>query len=353
MKIYKTLLSIQKRVRKHINSNFQKVVFRYFFYTLIFSSILIVLFPFILPLSFYESSVITLSISLSTAISVLIVTNFIKPSQPFPLLLSVIFSSGAGSALGAFGLISFSDHPVFNNHIVFFQLVFGGILFGLIITYVLVFQTVIDDTMEERLKRLTSEKKVLESNLKLLQAQIEPHFLFNTLSNILSLLDIDLSKAKGMMEDFIHYLRTSLSRSRKDTGTIGQEIEMIQAFLNLFKVRMEDRLHFTIDVPDQIRNLPFPPMLLQPLVENSLKHGLEPKINGGNISISAEKIENILRFTVIDTGLGLNFAQNPGVGLSNIRERLQSLYGEQGRLILKENQPSGVEAIIEVPYERD
>ncbi len=353
MKIIKYTFSLLKRVGKLIDTNLQKVLFRYFFYSLIFSSILIVFIPFVSPLSFSESFVIILCISFCTAMSVLTATYFIKPSQPFTLLVSVVVSSGAGSSLGALILIFFSDNPVFHNHVVFLQLVFGGILFGLIITYVFAYQTVIDDTMEEHLKRLTSEKKALESNLKLLQAQIEPHFLFNTLSNILSLLDIDLSKAKSMMKDFINYLRTSLSRSRKDTGTIGQEIEMIQAYLNLFKVRMEDRLHFTIDVPDQIKNLPFPPMLLQPLVENSLKHGLEPKINGGNISISAEKVEYLLRFTVIDTGLGLNFAQNPGVGLLNIRERLQSLYGEQGRLILKENQPSGVEAIIEVPYERD
>jgi len=351
MKIFKNTLSLLNRVRKLIDVSLQKVIFRYLYFTLIFSSILIVIIPYISPLSFSENAIITICIGFSTAISVLTATYFISPSQPFTLLVSVIVSSGIGSALGALVLIFSSVNPVLHNQVVFLLMVFSGILFGLIITYVFAYQTVIDDTMEERLKLLTSEKKILESNLKLLQAQIEPHFLFNTLSNILSLLDIDLLKAKKMMRDFIHYLRTSLSRSRQDTGTIGQEIEMIQAFLNLFKVRMEDRLDFTIDVPDQIKTFPFPPMLLQPLVENSLKHGLEPKIKGGKISISAEQVENILRFTVIDTGLGLNFAQNPGVGLSNIRERLQSLYGEQGRLILKENQPSGVEAIIEVPYE--
>jgi len=167
------------------------------------------------------------------------------------------------------------------------------------------------------------------------------------------LLDRDIEKSKSMMEDLIHYLRTSLSKTRQDNTTIGQEMEMIRAYLNIFKVRMEDRLKYTIDIPGRISRLRFPPMLIQPLVENAIKHGLEPKIEGGEIVISGEVKGNILRLEITDTGLGLHGNGNSGFGLSNIEERLRSLFGEKGRLIFEENRPSGMKAVIEVPYDRD
>jgi sensor histidine kinase YesM len=206
---------------------------------------------------------------------------------------------------------------------------------------------------QERINSLSSEKQALEANLKLLQAQIEPHFLFNTLSNILSLLDNDLSKGKSMLMDLTRYLRTSLAKTRAETTTLGQEMEMINAYLNIFKVRMEGRLHYRIDVPDNIKDIPFPPMLVQPLVENAIKHGIEPKIEGGEVTIRARKNGDILRVEIVDTGTGLHEDGDMGFGLFNVRERLQSLYGDRGRLILEENRPSGLKAIIEVPHGTD
>jgi LytS/YehU family sensor histidine kinase len=187
----------------------------------------------------------------------------------------------------------------------------------------------------------------------LLQAQIEPHFLFNTLSNILSLLDSDLEKGKSMLTDLIQYLRTTLSKTRNDTTTIDGEMEIIRAYLNIFKIRMGDRLQYHIDIPDNIKDIPFQPMLIQPLVENSIRHGLEPEIQGGEIWIRGTPDGDILRIEITDTGAGLYENSHPGMGIENIRERLKSLYGDKGRLILKENQPSGVKAILEVPYEPD
>ncbi len=200
---------------------------------------------------------------------------------------------------------------------------------------------------------LTSEKRVVETNLRLLQAQIEPHFLFNTLSNILSLLDTDSNKGRSMLMDLIRYLRTSLTKTRGDTTTLGQEMGMIRAYLNIFKVRMEGRLRYRIDVPDSIKDLPFPPMLVQPLVENAIKHGIEPKIDGGEVTIRARKDGDVIRLELADTGTGLHEDCDMGFGLSNVRERLQSLYGDRGRLILGENRPSGLKAIIEVPHGTD
>ncbi|MEJ2037874.1 MAG: histidine kinase, partial [Desulfosarcinaceae bacterium] len=184
----------------------------------------------------------------------------------------------------------------------------------------------------------------------LLQSQIEPHFLFNTLSNILILLDIDPSAGKKMLKDMIRYLRAALAETRAQWTTLGGEIELITAYLDLYKVRMGDRLQVRIDLDEALRPAMFAPMLLQPLVENALLHGLEEMIEGGTIFISAEQTDAILRVTVADTGKGFDPDASKGMGLANVRDRLKALYSQQGRLIITENQPSGVKAIIEVPY---
>ena len=153
-----------------------------------------------------------------------------------------------------------------------------------------------------------------------------------------------------MLVDFIHYLRASLSKIREEQATLGQEMEMIQAYLSIFKVRMGDRLKYQIDLPKHLEAISFPPMLIQPLVENAIKHGLEPRVDGGEIRISGMEKDGILRLEVVDTGNGFNEQRDSGMGISNIRERLQSMYGESGRLILEENQPHGLKAVIEVPH---
>ena len=203
---------------------------------------------------------------------------------------------------------------------------------------------------KERIIRLSSEKEALEGlRLRLLQAQIEPHFLFNTLSNVLSLIDGDPARGKAMLSDLIHYLRTSLSRTLPTATTLDQEMDMCRTYLNIQKVRMGERLRFEIDLPEGLRQLPFPPMLIQPLVENAVKHGLEPKVEGGTILVEAEEADDVVRVTVADTGDGFSAYEKTGVGIGNVRERLGLLYGDHGRLSLEENRPHGVKAIIEVP----
>ena len=123
----------------------------------------------------------------------------------------------------------------------------------------------------------------------------------------------------------------------------------MEGYLRIFKVRMGRRLAYRFDIPEALRELPLAPMLVQPLVENAIKHGLEPKVGGGEIVIRAHRNGDGLRVEISDTGLGLQTSGNTGTGLENIRERLQSLYGEKGRLILEPNDSSGVKAIIEVP----
>jgi sensor histidine kinase YesM len=330
---------------------------KYFLYTLLINTILAGFLASTGLITFTDSLIIIQCMGISICICILFADNFMRPARPFTQLTLVVIASAVGSLMGVVMVSFFGGTPLIFELSFVLPLIFSGILFGSMISYLFIYRQVIYATKmlvsEERIKRLTSEKKVLESNLKLLQAQIEPHFLFNTLSNILSLLDRDLEKSKSMMEDLIHYLRTSLSKTRQENTTIGQEMEMIRAYLNIFKVRMEDRLKYTIDIPDRINHLRFPPMLIQPLVENAIKHGLEPKIEGGEIFISGEEKGDILRLEITDTGLGLHGNGNSGFGLSNIKERLHSLFGDKGRLIFEENRPSGMKAVIEVPYDRD
>jgi LytS/YehU family sensor histidine kinase len=152
-----------------------------------------------------------------------------------------------------------------------------------------------------------------------------------------------------MLVDLIHYLRTSLSRTRHDLITLNQEIEIIHAYLNILKIRMGERLRFMIELPDNLKEQPFPPMLLQPLVENAVKHGLEPQIRGGEILIKIEEKDGLVRAEIIDNGIGFTSCSEAGVGMINVRKRLRLLYGERGRLLIEENKPTGVKAVVEVP----
>lgn len=139
----------------------------------------------------------------------------------------------------------------------------------------------------ENLRVVSQEKERITAQMRILQAQIEPHFLFNTLANVQSLIGREPIKASLMLDHFIGYLRRSLSASRSERGTLGQEIDLLEHYLHLLKIRMDERLQYTIDVPDELRGLQLPPMLLQPLVENAVKHGLEPKVEGGTLTVRA------------------------------------------------------------------
>lgn len=236
----------------------------------------------------------------------------------------------------------------FGLQAVTFSVIVGFIIFYIEITQIrLRYRNVM--IQEEIVKRLAVEKESLSANLRMLQAQIEPHFLFNTLSNILSLIDTKPDKGKRMLMDLTKYLRTSLSRTLPEATTLSQEISMIESYLNIQKIRMDERLNYRIFIPEHVREYSFPPMLLQPLVENAIKYGLEPKEEGGEITIRATDEDDFLKIEVADTGLGFSGLDKSGVGLSNVQKRLGLLFGEKGRLTIEENNPHGVRAVIEVP----
>jgi hypothetical protein len=194
-------------------------------------------------------------------------------------------------------------------------------------------------------------QQVTEAKLSALQAQVEPHFLYNTLASVQALTEIDPQQANAMTGHLIQYLRNALPKMRESVSTVGQEIELVRAYLNILQMRMGKRLAFQIEVPPELMEAPFPPLMLPSLVENSIKHGLEPLREGGKVTIRASESNGTLRVSVLDTGRGFAETIGAGVGLANIRERLAALYGDKGKLTLEAREPHGVEAAIEVPRE--
>lgn len=201
----------------------------------------------------------------------------------------------------------------------------------------------------ERARFAEMERNATLANLRMLQAQIEPHFLFNTLANVTSLIHPAPDKAKHMLESFITYLRGSLATSRDETTTLAREFKLMQDFLEILKIRMGDRLEVEIDLPDDLAAAAVPPMLIQPLVENAIKHGLEPKMEGGVLRLQAERDGANIRIHVIDTGLGFSGATSSGVGLRNVRERIKALFGDAGRLSIEEISGGGTRVVITLP----
>ena len=203
----------------------------------------------------------------------------------------------------------------------------------------------------EQLKR-----QVVEARMAAMQAQVEPHFLFNTLASIDHLIETDPTRASQMQKNLIALLRASMPTMReKDPAlhNLGREMAVIRPYLEILKVRMDERLQASIHVPEGLLSADFPPMMIQSLVENAIKHGLEPKAEGGTLTVSAEIVHGKLALTVADTGLGFGKSDTAGtgIGLANIRERLQLLYGGRASMVVRDNMPSGTVVTLTVPYQ--
>jgi len=196
-------------------------------------------------------------------------------------------------------------------------------------------------------------KQAVEAELKLMQAQVEPHFLFNTLASVQYLTETDPAAASRMLGHLIAYLRAALPQLRARSSTLAREMSLAEAYLNILAMRLGPRLRFTIDVPDDLRDHPFPPNLVISLVENAIKHGIEPSADGGSIALGAARSGESIVVTVADTGWGVaaNAKDGHGVGLTNVRERLAALYGGRARFSLEPAAPRGMQATLCVPYE--
>ncbi|MTW13595.1 hypothetical protein GM658_23570 [Pseudoduganella eburnea] len=205
-----------------------------------------------------------------------------------------------------------------------------------------------------RTRRLALDRAVLqrrteEARLKVLEAQIEPHFLFNTLATVKCLYQAGAAEADRMLSSLRLYLGAALPQIRDDGATLASECELARAYLEILHIRMGNRLQFVIDLPDELASHAFPPMMLVTLVENAIKHGLAPAAEGGRVDISAKVQEGRLQVSVADNGVGFQSSCGSGVGLVNIRARLRTLFGQGAALALQRNMPRGVVASIEIP----
>jgi len=218
-----------------------------------------------------------------------------------------------------------------------------------------------DARAEAALHRSEAERNLLarqavEAELKLMQAQIEPHFLYNTLASVQYLTETDPPQASKLLGHLIDYLRTALPDLRAESSTLRREFALARAYLEILAMRMGPRLAWQAALPDGLADVPFPPNMLISLVENAIKHGLEPSADGGNVAIEARRDGDRLVVSVEDTGRGIvagtgSTTSGEGVGLANVRERLAALFGPRGRFALEALEPRGTRAIIEVPCE--
>jgi sensor histidine kinase YesM len=208
----------------------------------------------------------------------------------------------------------------------------------------------------ERAESESLKRQVMEARMAAMQAQVEPHFLFNTLASIDHLIETDPPRASQMQKNLIALLRASMPTMRETNNAgprpLERELAVVRPYLEILKVRMEERLQTEIDVPEGLLSAEFPQMMIQSLVENAIKHGLEPKAEGGKLTVKAEVRHGKLAVTVADTGLGFGRAATAGtgVGLANIRERLQLLYGPKAGLTIAENNGGGTKVTVTVPY---
>ena len=197
-----------------------------------------------------------------------------------------------------------------------------------------------------------SERGAAEARLKLLQAQIEPHFLFNTLANLQTLIASDPRRAQAMLGHLDGYLRATLASTRNDTCTLAEEFALLRAYLEILAIRMGPRLSYSLELPPALAATKLPPMLLQPLVENAIKHGLEPKMDGGKLRVAASAEGEQLVLVVEDSGLGFGAAatSGTGVGLLHVNERLAAVYGDAAAAEIGETEGGGVRITLRLPY---
>jgi LytS/YehU family sensor histidine kinase len=236
-------------------------------------------------------------------------------------------------------------------------MVFLGLLLGPWISVAALFRQIRGEAQKQalafELERSEFERKALDARLRLLQAQVEPHFLFNTLANVRELVDAGSPQASSVLASLIAYLRAAVPRLHETATTLGQELELVRAYLEVMHMRMPDRLQFTLQADDAARVLFCPPMTLLTLVENAVRHGIDPSEEGGRIEVRVRLQDGRCRAEVIDSGVGLGrIADGLGTGLTNLRERLQLAFGGDAKLKVVALEPHGVRAELDFPAKR-
>ena len=205
------------------------------------------------------------------------------------------------------------------------------------------------EALQFALERETLQRQATDARLRLLTAQIEPHFLLNTLANVQQLVESGSPRAAPVFRNLIEYLRAALPQLHQQTATLGDEERLVRAYLELMLMRMPDRLAFAIDIEPSLRALPFPPMALLTLVENAIRHGIDPGCDGGRIEVGARRgTGGEVNLWVADTGMGLSEGAGTGTGLRNLQDRLQAFFTPAASVALSAQEPHGVRADIRV-----
>jgi signal transduction histidine kinase len=208
-----------------------------------------------------------------------------------------------------------------------------------------------DALLRTQIDRTSLDAELQRAHLKLLHAQIEPHFLFNSLSAVRALARIDRSGAVEMLDNLIRYFEAALPRLREEDVPLAQEMQLIDAYLGIFRVRMGARLAYEVVLPKNLETVRVPSMMLLTLVENALKHGVNAAVEGGFIRVSAKRVGDSLLLRVADSGCGLSLRHGHGTGLANVSQRLLLTYGERGILSLRDAEPRGTVASISIPIQ--
>jgi signal transduction histidine kinase len=242
------------------------------------------------------------------------------------------------------------SHALRSYQAAFLRLGLLGALFAVVYAYYRNERSAAAAIQESEAEQSRLDAQVDEARLQVLQAQIEPHFLFNTLAHVKRLYQTDRHAARAMLDNLLRYLTIALPQMRASDSTVAREMELAQAYLEIQRIRMGQRLSFDVNLPNRLRSARLPPMMLLTLVENAIKHGLSPLPEGGSIRIEARADSKSLELKVADTGRGFVASSGGGTGLANIRARLTGLYGSAGRLSFKANAPRGVTASIAVPF---
>ena len=303
---------------------------------------------------FYDALVVSLSIGMSCMTAFVVIEPALQ--RRLPTYLPPIIASALGLLTG----LLIAGHWITGNPWYFLSVEQASLVLGIFFSVVgyFIFDTrarvfeLSAELAQTQASEAAAAQKMAETELRLLQAQIEPHFLFNTLGNVTSMIHTNPKAAEQTLNNLSTLLRNSLRQTREPLTSLGEELRVLRAYLDIQKIRMGDRLQYQIDAPADLSGMPIPPLLLQPLVENAISHGIEPAIEGGQVQILVRQQKDEVQIIVRDTGIGIA-SNNPskGTGLGNVRERLQALYQNRATLTLTENTPHGVSVEIQLPLD--
>jgi sensor histidine kinase YesM len=344
--------NIQMDERKETDHSWGKT----FLFTSIFCFVIALTTQAIWPSSLFKNLIISFGFGYSAIFSAKLI-NFVFPtmSRQREIICTLSISMIVGTLNAQYWINDLLGVDGWNNlkPVILLGLIFTGFCFYFFYSKE---QKLIADKELETLKRkqIEQEKVLLVSQLKQLQSQIEPHFLFNTLATISVLIETDSNKAKLMLEKLTELLRATLNNTRHQHTTVEQEVSLVEAYLKIQQIRLGDRLEYAINIDGISSTHVLPPLLIQPLIENALTHGIEPIAKGGKVTLDIVNIGESMQISVTDNGAGFSptpHATGHGLGLENIRQRIEMLFDGKASISIKEHQTGGVVSTLTLPIE--